>query len=155
MQFLLSMRGLTDMIWLGFLIFILIYFWKKRQAAKQSLNWIKTTGKIIRCEFSNDGHRIWPELEYAYQVNEQEFIAEHLFPDTFHNTPASKYARNIAYKAALAFKNHQDITVYYDPFYPQRAALDVRVPFKLTLVVVLIALLLIVHLALMIFAVMA
>lgn len=152
MQFLLSSRGITDLVWLGFLLFILIYFWRKRQEAKQSLNWLKTTGQIISCEFTRDKHRIWPKIEYAYQVNEQEYIAEHLFPDTFHNNPESKYARKIAYKAAMAWKNHEEITVYYDPFYPQRAALDVKIPLKLNVVIVLVSLLIMIHLTTIFYA---
>lgn len=152
MQFLFSVRGVSDLIWLGFLIILLIYFWRKRQEAKQTLNWVKTTGRIIQCEFTQDGHRIWPKLEYSYMVNEQEYTAEHLFPDTFHNNPDSKYARKIAYNAAIAWKQQQEITVYYDPFYPQRAALDVHVPVKLTVVVLLISLLLAVHLTTMLYS---
>ncbi|KTD32594.1 DUF3592 domain-containing protein [Legionella israelensis] len=146
LKWLTSWQGLLDLSWLLFLLLILRYFWKDRQALLQTRNWLKTKGKVTRCEWTRQEHRVWPEIEYLYEVNEQEFIGQYLFLDTSHNDPNSAYARGIAYKAAMSYEKNQEIDVYYDPFHPQRSALDIRIPRKLNVVIALIIGFIVLHL---------
>jgi hypothetical protein len=149
-HWILSFRGLIDMIWLTFLLVILRHFWRERTFLKQSQSWLITKGLITQCEWTQEGTHLWPKIMYSYEVFDREFIGEHLFLDTAHNNPNSHYARQVAYRAAMAFKENREIDIYYNPNNPQQAALDLKIPKKLTLIIYLLILLITFHLSLII-----
>lgn len=151
MHWLTSWRWILDLGWLLFLLLLLHHFWRDRNTLLQSRSWLKVSGHITRCDWSQVGHSIWPKIEYTYQVHEKDLTGEYLFLDTSHNNPNSKYARQIAYKAAVAFKENSAIDVYYNPNNPQQSALDVTIPGKLNLILILICLLITFHLGFMVF----
>lgn len=142
----LSWSWILDAGWLIFLLILLRHFWLDRQQLLQAQSWLKTRGHITSCEWIEQGHSIWPKIEYTYQVHEKDLTGEYLFLDTSHNSPNSKYSRNIAYKAAVAFKENSQIDVYYNPNHPEQSALDVTMPRKLTVILVLIGALIGLHL---------
>jgi hypothetical protein len=141
-----SWQLIIDGVWLLFLFLMLHYFINVRREAIQTKNWVKTKGQVIFWDLIKEDHRLWPKIKYIYEVNEVEYVGKHFFPDTMHNNPVSKYARRLAYKAAMSFEKNQQIDVYYDPIYPQHAALDIRMPWKVNLVLVLLIALIIFHL---------
>lgn len=141
-------RWMLDIGWLFFLLFLFRHFWRQRKALMQAQSWLKVKGYIIRCEWEDVGHSIWPKIEYTYQVSEKDMVGEYLFLDTAHNNPNSKYSRGIAYKAAVAFNESKEIDVYYNPNHPEQSALDVTMPIKLNIILVLIGLFIILHLGL-------
>lgn len=147
MSWLASWRWILDLGWLVFLLFMLRHFWQDRQVLAQANSWLKTKGRITFCEWSEVGHSIWPKIEYTYEVSEKELVGEYLFLDTAHNNPNSRYARRIAYKVALAFKQNAAIDVYYNPNKPEQSALDIGIPFKLNLILVFICALIVLHLS--------
>ena len=122
------------------------YFWRIRKELLQTRSWAITQGQITHCEWTTQGHRLWPKIEYVYEVNEREFIGEHLFPDTSHNDPNSEYARHVAYQVAEAYKKNESIRVYYNPEKPEQAALDVTIPRKINLILILLAVFISIHL---------
>lgn len=146
LKWLTSWQGLLDLSWLLFLLLMLRYFWRDRQTLAQAGKWMKTKGRVICCQWGRQGRRIWPEIEYIYEVNGREFVGQHLLLDTSYNDPNSTYARQIAYKAAMSYEKNQELDVYYDPFHPQRSALDIRIPNKLNLVIALIIGFIVLHL---------
>src|SRR3990167_5981783 len=101
-----------DLVWLIFLLIILKYFLSKFYFLNKARAWFVTKGQIIQLSWTNDNGRLWPKIEYTYQVYERDFIGEYLFLDTSLNTPSSSYARHIAYRAALAYKNNEEIDVF-------------------------------------------
>lgn len=146
MHWLLSTRGILDLSWLVFLLFIFYHFWKTRSFLQQTENWLITKGRITSVNWTKEGHRIWHKVAYVYQVFDEDFHGEYLFLDTSHNNPNSKYARRVAYKAAMAYENDQEIDVFYNPNNPQQSALDIKIPTKLNLIVFLLILLILLHL---------
>nr|WP_043873677.1 DUF3592 domain-containing protein [Legionella massiliensis] len=142
----MSWRGVLDFAWLFFLLFMLWYFWRDRQFLAQSKYWLITKGRITLFEWTQEGPRLWPKIQYTYQVFDKDFYSEYLFLDTSHNNPNSKYARNIAYRAAMAYEDDVDIDVFYNPNNPQQAALDITIPRKLNLIIALLLILIILHL---------
>jgi hypothetical protein len=149
----LTWQSAIDFGWLIFLLLLVLYFWKTRRFIQRSTEWVKTKGKITRCEWTTRGHRLWPKVEYLYNVGEQEYTGENMFIDTFHRTYNNFYARNVAYKIAQAFKNDQDVDVFYNPDDPDEAALDITVPGKLNLILMLLGILIIAHLVIVVFRV--
>ncbi len=83
---LLAWQTLLDLCWLLFLLLILRYFWRDRKALAETKNWIKTRGRIIHCEWTQEGRTLWPEIEYVFEANEKEYRGHYLFLDTSHNT---------------------------------------------------------------------
>ncbi len=146
-----SGRWMLDIGWLFVLLILLLHFLRDRKALLQAQSWLKVKGHITRCEWVEQGHSIWPKIEYSYQVHDQTLIGEHLFLDTAHNTPNSKYSRLVAYKAAVAYKENAEIEVYYNPNRPEQSALDVAMPAKLNVILLLIAALLFIHIGIMVF----
>lgn len=142
----MSWRGLLDLAWLFFLLFMLRYFWRNRQFLAQSKDWLITKGRITLFEWTQEGPRLWPKIQYTYQVFDKDFYGEYLFLDTSHNNPNSKYARKIAYRAAMAYEDDVDIDVFYNPNNPQQAVLDITMPRKLNLIIALLLILIILHL---------
>lgn len=143
-------QNLLDLAWLLFLLLMFWYFWRGRQLTLKTKSWIKTRGRITRCEWLISGHSMWPKIEYIYQVGETDHTGNYLFLDTVHNEPNSEYARHLAYKVAIAFKENTDIDVYFDPEKPEHAVLDTTVPRKLNLILLFIATLIVLHLAIVV-----
>jgi hypothetical protein len=144
-------RWALDIGWLFFLFILLMHFLRDRKALLQAQSWLKTKGHITHCEWVKMGHSIWPKIEYSYQVNEKDLVGEYLFLDTAHNNPNSGYARGLAYKVAMAFKENSEIDVYYNPNRPDQSALDVTIPFKLRVIVALISLLIVIQVVLVLY----
>jgi hypothetical protein len=142
-----SSRLLLDLVWLIILLLALRHFWQKRQFLVDARSWLKVKGRINSCKWAQEERMVWPEIEYSYQVYNQELVGHYLFLDTTHNTPNSKYSRLVAYKAAVAYQEFAEIDVYYNPSHPEQSALDVTMPRKLTFILILIALLTGIHLA--------
>lgn len=130
-----------DLGWLVFLLFLWRHFWQHRQVLISARGWLKSMGYINQCELIKVGHNVWPKIEYEYEVYEQTLIGHYLFLDTAHNNPNSKYARKIAYDAITAYNSHLEIEVYYNPNRPEESALDVSMPIKLTVILMMIAIL--------------
>lgn len=151
MHWLNSWRWVLDTGWLLFLLLLFRHFWRDRNALLQSKSWLKVSGHITRCDWTKVGHNIWPKIEYTYQVHDKDLIGEYLFLDTSHNSPNSKYSRLIAYKAAVAFKQNSAIDVYYNPNDPEQSALDVTIPRKLNIILILIGLLIVFHIGFIVF----
>ena len=120
----MSWRGLLDILWLLFLLSMVWHFWRERQLLTQTKFWLITKGRITSFEWTKVGPRLWPRIEYRYQVFDKDFQGEYLFLDTSHNNPNSKYARQVAYRAAMAYENDEEIDVYYNPNNPYQAVLD-------------------------------
>ena len=142
----MSWRAGLDLIWLIFLLYLLWHFWRDRQFLAQTQDWLITKGRITLFEWTREGPRLWPKIQYKYQVLDQDFYGEYLFLDTAHNNPTSKYARMVAYRAAVAYEEDAEIDVHYNPNDPKQAVLDITIPRKLNLILVLVAALIIVHL---------
>lgn len=139
-------RWMLDLGWLFFLLILFSHFWRDRKVLSQAQSWLKVKGHITACDWTTVGHSIWPKIEYSYQVYDKDMTGEYLFLDTAHNNPNSKYSRGIAYKAAVAFKERAEIDVYYNPNHPEQSALDVTIPIKLNIILVLIGMLIVLHL---------
>lgn len=142
---LISWQSLLDLGWLLFLLFAFGYFWHSRRKTMRSQLWIKTQGQIIRCEWTMQGHRVWPKVEFTYHIGDCDYIGEKIFLDEIHHDPNSKYARRLAYQVVNAYKKQEDVSIYYDPTDPRQAALDITIPRKLNLILGIIAFLLILH----------
>jgi hypothetical protein len=149
-HWLLSWHGLIDIAWLLFLALLLKHFWQDRQLLVQASHWLITKGRITQVLWTQEGHHLWPKIEYTYQIYERDFQGEYLFLDTSHNNPNSKYAKKVAYRAAIAFQNDEEIEVYYNPNNPLQAALDVRIPLKLNVIIALLVVLMVVHLTMIV-----
>lgn len=146
MNWLASWQGFMDIIWLFFLLFLLRHFWQERQALMTASHWLITRGRITQFVWTQDEHHLWPKIEYCYQQFDQEFKGEYFFLDTSRNNPHSKYARKVAYRAAMAFEHDEEIDIYYNPDNPLQSALDVRIPTKLNVIIGLLLFLLVLHL---------
>ncbi|PWY55718.1 hypothetical protein DGG96_10515 [Legionella qingyii] len=142
-------RWMLDLGWLFFLLILLRHFWRDRQVLMQAQSWLKVKGYITKCEWTKVGHSVWPKIEYTYQVDDKNLTGEYLFLDTARNNPNSKYSRGIAYKAAIAFQENTAIDIYYNPNDPEESALDVTMPIKLNIILILIGMLIVIHLGLM------
>jgi hypothetical protein len=142
----LTWQSALDLGWFIFLMLLLLYFLRVRWRIQQAASWEKTKGQITRCEWITQAHRLWPKVEYLYKVGEREFMGEEMFYDTSHRTLNNPYARKVAYEVAQAFKNNEDVEVFYNPEEPDEAVLDITIPGKLNLILVLIGLLITFHL---------
>ncbi|RMX01626.1 DUF3592 domain-containing protein [Legionella jordanis] len=125
---------------------LLRYFWRDRQQLKKTKNWHATKGRITQFLWTQEGHRLWPKIQYSYRVYEQDYQGEHLFLDSSHNSPNSKYARHLAYRAAMAYEKDEEVDVFYNPDNPNEAVLDTTMPRKLNLIIVLLTFLILLHL---------
>lgn len=141
-------RGMVDLGWLLFLVLLFMHFWRNRNVLVRARSWLKAKGHITSFEWIKAGHSAWPKVTYSYQVHEKDLTGEYLFLDTTHNNPNSKYSRYIAYNAAVSFKESKEIDVYYNPNNPEQSALDVTIPIKLNIILMVIGVLIIVHLGL-------
>nr|WP_256478898.1 DUF3592 domain-containing protein [Legionella sp. 27cVA30] len=129
---------MVDIGWLLFLLLLFAYFWRARREIVQTRSWWVTKGQVTRCEWMAQGHRLWPKIEYIYKVNDREFIGEHLFFDTLHNNPNTRYARKVAYEVAHAYKSNESIDVFYNPEKPEQSAINITIPWKLNFILLLI-----------------
>lgn len=150
MNELISWQGLTNIIWLIFLLAVFRYFWRQRQISSKACDWLITRGRITQLVWTKDGATIWPKIEYTYQIYDRDFTSDRFFFDTSHNSPYSKSCRNIAYRMAIAFENNEDIDVFYDPDNPLQAVLDVSIPSKLNVIINFLLLLIIAHVLMMV-----
>jgi len=144
-------RAFLDLVWLSVLILMFHHFWKNRRVLLDAQGWLKAKGHVTRYKLVREGHTLWPKVDYEYTVYDKNLIGHYLFLDTAHNNPNSKYSRNIAYKAAIAYKDHLEIDVYYNPNRPEECALDVTMPIKLTGILTVIGILIVLHLSLIIY----
>ncbi|CAM4414867.1 MAG: hypothetical protein LEGION0403_FIIPPAGN_00967 [Legionella sp.] len=150
MTWLTVWQWVLDLGWLVVLLSIFIHFWRDRQSLVRATNWLKAKGRVTSCEWTKAGHSVWPKIEYTYHVHDKDLVGEYLFLDTAHNTPNSKYARRIAYKAAVAFKEEEEIDIYYNPNHPEQSALDVTMPKKLNVILILIGILIVLQLGIIV-----
>ena len=141
----------VDIIWLLFLLLLLVYFVSLRTKAKKAHHWHTTEGFITACEWSTEGQNLWPKIQFRYYVGGMEYLGEHLFLDTSHNTPTSNYARRVAYKVAKAHLNNEPIKIYYHPDEPEISAIDVKVPSKINFIILLLSGLILLHLSVLFF----
>ena len=141
---------ILDAAWLLLLLGMFYHFWQSRQLLVHAQSWLKVKGHITRCHWVKTGHNIWPEIEYSYQVYDTDLIGRYLFLDTTHNNPNSKYARGIAYKAAVAFQEGTEIEIYYNPNHPEQSALDVTIPTKLNIILIVVGILTLIHIGSMV-----
>lgn len=130
----ISGKTVLDIGWLIFLIGLFAYFWNVRKRTTQTQLWFKTPGRIIYCELATFEASVWPKIEYEYQVNEQEFTNQTIFLDMIHNNPHSKHARGLAFRLVSAYKEDENIDVYYNPDNPEQAVLDTTTPWKLNII---------------------
>ncbi|KTD20934.1 Protein of uncharacterised function (DUF3592) [Legionella lansingensis] len=142
----MAWRWLLDLLWLSFLLILLYHFWRDRQRLKKTRFWFLTKGRITEFLWTREGYTLRPKIEYSYNVFDREYQGEHLFLDTAHNNPNSKHARQVAYRAAVAYEKDEDIDVYYNPSNPQEAVLDITIPSRLNFIIVLLIALVVVHL---------
>lgn len=142
----MSWQNVLDLLWLFFLLFLLWHFWRSRLFLAQAKGWLTTKGRITVFEWAGEGSEIGPRIQYTYQVFDQDYYSEQLFLDTSDSDPNSQYARRIAYRAAMAYADEADIMVFYNPDNPSQAALDIRIPPKLNLIIALLLILIILHL---------
>lgn len=139
-------QWVLDLGWLFFLLVLLRHFVQDRRGLLRTRSWLKTKGHITSYELTTVGNNLWPKIEYSYQVYDKDLIGEYLFLDTAHNSPTSKYSRQIAYKAAMAYKENAEIDVFYNPNNPEQSALDITMPRKLNVIIILISSLIVLHL---------
>ncbi|KTD62241.1 DUF3592 domain-containing protein [Legionella spiritensis] len=139
-------HSILDVLWLCVLLLMLRHFRQERKAIKASQEWLLTKGRITLFNWTRAGHRLWPKIEYRYEVNGREYTGEYLFLDTSHNSPHSRYARKVAYRVAMAYEKNEDIDVFYNPNDPGQAALDIAMPKKLTFIIGLLVFLIVLHL---------
>jgi hypothetical protein len=144
-------QAALDIAWLTILVMVFHHFWKNRQFLIDAQGWLKAKGHITHYKLVKEGHSVWPTIEYEYCVYEQHLIGHYLFLDTAHNNPSSTYSRRIAYNAAMAYKDHLEIEVYYNPNRPEESALDVTMPTKLNAILIIIGGLVAVQLVMMVF----
>lgn len=139
-------HAMLDLVWLLFLLVMLFYFWQERRHLKKSLRWPQTTGHITQFNWTKEGHQLWPKITYAYWVNEQEYIGDSLLLSSAHTSYSSAHARKVAYRAAMAFERNEAIDVYYNPEAPDQAVLDIRLPKKLDVIILLLLFFIALHL---------
>ena len=143
-------RAFLDLAWLSILLVIFRHFWRNRQVLVDAQGWLKAKGHITSYQLVQEGHTFWPKIEYEYVVYEKNLIGSYLFLDTAHNNPNSKYARKIAYKAAIAYQEHAEIDIYYNPNRPEESALDVAMPTKLNGILLVVGILIVVQFVLIV-----
>jgi hypothetical protein len=131
-------KWLLDLGWMIILLMLFNHFWRQRQRLVDAQFWLIAKGRVTQCEWAIIGRSIWPKIEYTYRVCEKECVGQYLFLDTAHNNPNSPYARRIAFKVAVAFKENKEIDVYYNPNHPEQSALDITIPTKLNMILILI-----------------
>jgi hypothetical protein len=102
----------------------------------------------------NYRHSLWPNIEYVYQVGDQDFTGDRLFSDTVHHVPTSAHVRQLEYRIANAFKENETIDVYYNPNHYEEAVLDTTIPRKLHVILLVVAMLIVAHVILSVLRIM-
>lgn len=131
----MTFRLLADGIWFVFLLGMLTYFLRQKNKLLKLKKWPKVKGRIINLQWEEENNRIWPQLVYQYQVEEKIYQGELLFEETLPRDTNSRLARAIAHRAVLAYQNHQEIDVFYNPNNPEDSVLDITVPLKLSIII--------------------
>ncbi|KTD52210.1 hypothetical protein Lqui_1054 [Legionella quinlivanii] len=147
----MTWQGIIAFIWMLILLFMLGYFWRYRSKFKTSQAWPVAKGQITELIWVKKDHFLWADIQYSYVVNGVSYANNSLFIEQRFRSPKSAYARQVAYQAALAYEKGEDIRVFYNPSNPQEAALDTRVPLKLTIILVLLGAFLLFHVSSFIF----
>lgn len=145
-----SWQSIWDTAWLIFLITMFSYYWFHRRNTLKTKHWQIALGRITQWKWTLNGHAIWLKIEYVYEVEEHTYFNTALFFEQAHVNPNSRYARKFAYKLAQAYQHNEQVTVYYNPEGPGEAVLDIATPNKLIGILIFIALLILLHLALVI-----
>ncbi|MBX9703839.1 MAG: DUF3592 domain-containing protein [Silvanigrellaceae bacterium] len=145
-DWLISWHSFIDFAWLAGLIILLVYFYKDWKVFKNLHQWQTTEGTISQFSWTEQSPLPWPKIEYTYQVYEQEFLGSRLVLDNPYINLHSPSAREVAYRATLAFKNDEEIIVFYDPINPAQSVLDVHTPRKLKVIIGMLVLFLTIHL---------
>lgn len=145
-QWLFSWQALGDIFWALLLFILLYFFWERRKVSQRAKHWAQTQGQIEELNWDKEAKESWIQVRYSYQVLAQKLEGNCLFLDSLNNNPNSAYSRKIAYRIAMAFKNDASIEVFYNPDNPAESALDVHVPGKLNIILLLLALMLLLHL---------
>ncbi|MCE3045162.1 DUF3592 domain-containing protein [Legionella sp. 16cNR16C] len=141
----MTWQSTIAVIWMLVLLFMLGYFWRYRSKFKTSQVWPFAKGQITRLNWIRKDHFLWADIQYSYVVDGVGYTNNCLFIEQRFRSPKSAYARRIAYQAALAYEKGEEITVFYNPVNPQEAALDTRVPLKLTIILILLGVFLVIH----------
>lgn len=147
----MSSRTIIDLIWLIFISGLFIYFLREYFTLKSYKNWSKTKAQVIKIQWHHHKNILWPKVEYLYHVGGYEYIGEHLFPDTFHNAPTSKYSRQIAYNTAKAYKDYKEIEIFFNPEQPEQSAIDVKIPRKVIFILFFLGFLIALHITIFLF----
>ena len=140
-----SWQNDVEFIWLAVLIILLGHCWKARQQFKKTSQWPTAPGYIFQLNWDKQEHCIWPKINYTYEAYEQKFSSNRFFLDSPYISIYSHLSRQAAYRAALAFIQGEEITVFYNPDDPSYSVLDTHVPRKLNLLFILVSLLLSLH----------
>lgn len=148
---LLSWQSLMDFLWLLFLLVVLIHFWKKRQILVAARSWKITKGRIHQLEWAKESNSLWLQVTYTYQLFEQEFLGDCIFLDEDSNRKNNAYTRSIAYRIVMAFKNQEEIDVYYNSDNPMESALDINIPWSLHGIMGFVLFFLVMHLSMVIY----
>jgi len=151
MHGLFAWRNGADLLWLGLLGIMLLVLWRnKRQFQQKTRSWLTTAGQVSFFEWSSHGHLPWPKIQYTYEVDEVEYQGNTIYLSTARHNLNASYARQLAYRVALAYEQDEPIPVYYDPALPEQSALDISLPKKLNIFMVFIGFLLVLHLTVMV-----
>jgi len=117
--------------WLVLLVLLFGYFFSQYWQLRALRRWRKVEGHVTHFSLQEQDGRLWPDIEYSYSVDSKTYHNDHFFSDNAQHALYSRYARKLAHRIALAYKNDEDIWVYYDPKDPEQAVLDRRIPPKL------------------------
>lgn len=127
-----------SLLWLSFLIVVFIFFFNQYRQLKKIAEWPVTEGKVVQFTIEEQNKTYWPSIAYQYQVNGQIHESAHFFADTTHSTPQTPRAKRVAYDTAQAYLKEQPVVVHYNPYAPEQAVLDVKVPTKLIAIMVVL-----------------
>jgi len=136
--------------WLLFLCLLWLYFFRQWHKLYRMKFWPITQGNITSFNLRAEGTLLWPDIEYRYLVDGEEYVSAYLFADTTHNTPGSQYSRRLAHRIAVAYQTGEAVDVYYNPTEPEQAVLDVRIPGKLKFIIILLSALIVLEIGLLV-----
>lgn len=146
-----SLKNLADLLWLALLLTLLFILWRNlRQFKRHISGWLTTAGHVSHFEWTKHGYLPWPKVQYTYEVDGVEHQGDALFlPEARHDFNA-RYAREVAYRIALAYEQSTSINVYYNPAQPEQSALDISYPNKINWFIGFMVFLLALHLSVMV-----
>lgn len=143
-------QTVLDIAWLIFLLLVLRYFGHQRRIHFSTKTWQQTKGRIIQCEWEIQGATKEPRIAFLFRVNAKDLFGDQLFFPPTQQYLSTAELRKGLYQVAAAYQSEQELTVYYDPNKPEHAALHVKCPVKLRLILVSITFFVIFHLGMMI-----